>query len=437
MTSNESYRPFLGGGAPEKNELILGFIPLTDCAPLVAALEKGFFRQHGLEVKLSREASWASIRDKVMLGILDGAQMLAAMPLAATLGFGSLPKPMITAYSLDLNGNAITLSNSLYQRMLAADPKAMSERPIKACALKKVIEADKAAGKPPLNFGMVYPVSSHNYELRYWLAAAGIDPDNDVQLRVVPPPMMVDYLLQGELDGYCVGEPWNSRAVELGIGHTVITGYELWNNKPEKVLGLTAEWAEQYPNTHAALLRALSEASQWLDEPDNREEMAIILAADHYLNAPLEVVRMALSGKFRYGDGESSIEMRDFNVFYRYAAIYPWRSHAMWMLTQMYRWGQLDRAINLQQLVEQVYQPEVLRHALQEMDINLPREDNKCEGVHGAPWQLEGDKGTIVMGPDRFCDDKVFNPQQPIEYLQQQQIKHMRISLDELAVAQG
>ena len=309
---------YLGTGAPEKSELSLGYIPLSDCAPLVVALEKGFFRQYGLNVKLSREASWASIRDKVMLGMLDGAQMLAAMPLAATLGFGSVAKEMITAYSMDLNGNAITVSTALYQRMLELAPELMNGRPITAEALKRVIEINRQQGEAPLTFGMVYPVSSHNYELRYWLAAGGIDPDRDVRLKVVPPPLMVEHLLQGDLDGYCVGEPWNSRAIELGIGHAVITGYEVWSNKPEKVVGVTAEWAENNPNTHAALLCALSEASRWLDEPENREEIAMILAPSRYLDAPRKVISMALTGKFRYGEGDQPVLRSDFNVFFRY-----------------------------------------------------------------------------------------------------------------------
>ena len=189
----------------EKRELTLGFIPLTDCAPLVVAKEKGYFEQYGLDVALSKETSWANIRDKVSIGILDGAQMLAGMPIAMSLGICPMAKPMVTALSMDLNGNAITVSNELFNRMQEIDPKGMAERPISARALKRVIEADKAAGQEPLTFAMVFPFSSHNYELRYWMAAAGIDPDKDVRLVVVPPPQMVGNLEKGAIDGYCVG----------------------------------------------------------------------------------------------------------------------------------------------------------------------------------------------------------------------------------------
>ena len=284
----------------EKTELTLGFIPLTDCAPLVVAKEKGYFDKYGLKVTLSKETSWANIRDKVALGILDGAQMLAGMPLAMSLGIGPMAKPMVTAFSMDLNGNAITVSNALFARMQQADPQSMMKKPLSAHALKKVIEENRKAGGEPLTFAMVFPYSTHNYELRYWMAAAGIDPDKDVRLVVVPPPQMVGQLEKGTIDGYCVGEPWNAQAGQAGLGHTLITKYEIWNNSPEKVLGVTQEWAEQYPNTHRALLMALLEASRWLDELQNRLDAAamisrgISLAA--YWKVPVIDMRTTCSG---------------------------------------------------------------------------------------------------------------------------------------------
>src|SRR5690606_4829890 len=192
----------------EKTSLTFGIIPLTDCAPIVVAREKGFFAAQGLDVTVTKESSWANIRDKVALGALDGAHMLAGMPLAATLGIGATRTPTVTAFSMDLNGNGITVSNELYARMVEADPEAMNApRPTTARALKKVIEADKAAGRPPMTFAMVFPVSTHNYEIRYWMASAGIDPDRDIRLIVVPPPQMVANLSAGNIVGYCVGEP--------------------------------------------------------------------------------------------------------------------------------------------------------------------------------------------------------------------------------------
>ncbi|MBL8484537.1 MAG: ABC transporter substrate-binding protein, partial [Rhodocyclaceae bacterium] len=303
---------------PEKTQLRLGIIPLTDCAPLVVAKERGYFAQQGLDVALSREPSWANIRDKVVLGELDGAHMLAGMPIAATLGLAGAQKAMVTAFSMDLNGNAITLSNELYARMQEADAPAMQSRPVSAVALRKVLDQDRAAGRPPMTFATVFPVSMHNYQLRYWMASAGIDPDRDLRLVVVPPPQMVENLASRNIVGYCVGEPWNQQAVELGIGRVVVTGYELWNNAPEKVFGVTRDWAESYPNTHRAVLRALLQAARWMDAPENRAEVVDLIARREYVHAPREVVAHSMTGTWRYARDETPVQMRDFNVFHRY-----------------------------------------------------------------------------------------------------------------------
>lgn len=419
--------------ALEKTALILGFIPLTDCAPLVVAKEQGYFAKYGLEVTLSKETSWANIRDKVALGILDGAQMLAPMPLAMSLGLGPIHKPMVTALTLDLNGNAITVANALYQRMLHADAAAMTERPLSARALKRVIDADRKAGRPPLTFAMVFPESTHNYELRYWMAAAGIDPDHDVRLVVVPPPQMVGRLEQGDIDGYCVGEPWNAQAVQAGIGRTLITKYEIWNNSPEKVLGVTQEWAEQYPNTHQALLLALLEACRWLDEPDHRIEAATLIARSIYVNAPEHVVRMSMTGTFQYAADEMPRALPDFNVFHRYAANFPWRSHAVWFLTQMLRWGQLARVIDLQAVAAAVYRPDLYRQAAAQLDLACPAIDAKTEGRHAAVWKLYEGELSLPMGADRFLDGRLFDPSQATDYLRGFEIQHMKVDAEQLA----
>jgi len=413
----------------EKTALNLGFIPLTDCAPLVIAKERGYFEKYGLEVQLSKETSWANIRDKVAIGILDGAQMLASMPLAVSLGVGPVHKPIVTAFSMDLNGNAITVSSQLYRRMLEADPEAMAERPVSARALKKVIDADRAAGRPPLNFAMVFPVSTHNYELRYWMAAAGIDPDNDVRLSVVPPPQMVTRLEGGSIDGYCVGEPWNELAVKEGLGHTLITSYEIWNNKPEKVFGVTEEWAEQYPNTHRAVIKALLEAVQWIDAQENRAEVARTIARGIYVNAPEHVVRMSMTGTFQYAAGEMPRALPDFNVFHRYAANFPWRSHALWLLSQMVRWGQIEQPVDLRAVAEAVYRPEIYRAAAAEFGLPVPREDYKFEGGHAAAWSLPTDRDAIAMGADRFFDGATFDPTDPMAYLAGFAIGHPAVEL--------
>lgn len=420
--------------ALEKTSLTLGFIPLTDCAPLIVAQEHGWFAKYGLDVTLSKETSWANIRDKVALGILDGAQMLAPMPLAMSLGLGPMHKPMVTALTLDLNGNAITVSNALYERMQRADAAAMNERPLSARALKAVIDAERQAGRPPLTFAMVFPESTHNYELRYWMAAAGIDPDNDVRLVVVPPPQMTGRLAQGEIDGYCVGEPWNAQAVQAGIGRTLITKYEIWNNSPEKVLGVTQEWAEQYPNTHRALLCALLEACRWLDDPRHRVDAAALIARSVHVNAPEHVVRMSMTGTFQYAPDEMPRALPDFNVFHRYAANFPWRSHAIWFLTQMLRWGQLDRAIDLQAVASAVYRPDLYRAAAAHLDLPCPASDYKNEGRHEGGWKLYDGDRSLPMGADRFLDGRLFDPSQPLEYLQGFAVQHTKVNPAELAI---
>lgn len=416
----------------EKTQLTFGMIPLTDCAALVVAKEKGYFKKYGLEVSLSKEASWANIRDKVALGVLDGAQMLASMPIAASIGVGALSKPTLTAFSMDLNGNAITVSSQLYNRMLKADPEAMQESPISARALKKVIDADKAAGEPAMTFAMVFPVSTHHYELRYWMASGGICPDRDVHLIVIPPPQMVNYLENNQIVGYCVGEPWNGLAVQKGIGRTLITSYEIWNNNPEKVLGVNLEWADRYPNTHKAVIMALLEAAQWMDQPENRLEVVKLISKPSYIDVPEEVVKMSMMGTFQYSQGEAPRPLPDFNVFFRYAATFPWSSHAAWFITQMLRWGQIHNTLNIKAEIAKVYRQDIYRAAAKELGLPYPSVDEKTEGWHAQTWTLNKATAPIVMGADRFFDEMTYDPAQLVEYIAGFKIHNRHVSLEEL-----
>lgn len=404
----------------EKTDLTLGFIPLSDCAPLVVAYEKGYFKKYGLNVSLSKETSWANIRDKVAIGILDGAQMLAPMPLSMTLGLGPIHKPVITAFSMSLNGNAITVSSKLYSDMQKANPEAMLKRSTNVQALKTLIDNNREKSAELLTFAVVYPFSSHSYELRYWMASAGIDPDNDVRLVVVPPSQMVKQLEQGSIDGYCVGEPWNSLAVDKGIGHTLITKYEIWNNSPEKVLGLTEEWAEQHPNTHQALLCALLEASAWMDRPGSRVEVASIISAGVYVNAPEHIVRSSLSGLYQYESGSMPEALSDFSIFHRYEANYPWRSHAMWFITQMIRWGHISDSIDINALSDRVYRPDLFRSAADHLGISSPLIDHKSEGSHETSWKIED----MELGSDLFFDKQFFTPDDCQSYLHKFELSH-------------
>jgi len=347
-------------GPAEKPDLKLGFIKLTDMAPLAVAWEQGFFMDEGLFVKLEAQANWKVLLDRVITGELDGAHMLAGQPLGASIGYGTRAD-IITAFSMDLNGNGITVSNDVWQTMSQHIPDNVDGKPvhpISASALKPVVEAARDRGER-FRMGMVFPVSTHNYELRYWLAAGGLNPgyyapqrgdtsgtlEADVHLSVTPPPQMPATMEAGTIQGYCVGEPWNQQAVFMGIGVPVITDYEIWPNNPEKVFGVTRQWAEDYPNTHLRLLRAMIRAAHWLDENNNanRDEAVKILARPNYVGADQAVIANSMTGTFEYEKGDVR-EVPDFNVFFRYHATYPYPSDAIWYLTQMRRWGQIPEA---------------------------------------------------------------------------------------------
>lgn len=410
--------------SPEKTDLCFGIMALSDCAVLAVAKEKGFFEHYGLNVRLSKEASWANIRDRIVVGELDGAQMLAAMPIAASLGIDPFQVPMITAFSLGLNGNAITVSESLVERMYQVAPDAMASPISGARALKKTI----ASFDRKLVFAHVYPYSSHNYELRYWLASAGIDPDKDVRLVVIPPAQMVSHLKAGDIDGYCVGEPWNVQAVRSGIGRTLLTSYDLWNNKPEKVFAVTQDWVDRHPVTHQAVLMAMIKAAQWADSPDNREELARILSGNGYINAQLDVVSTSLHGKLEALCRHPAQSLPDFNVFFRYAATFPWVSHAQWFISQMYRWGQIREPLDIRQAAMNIYRPDLYRKAAQQAKIICPQHDQKVEGRHADKWMLDG----IEMGRDLFFDGSVFDPDEIVDYIARFKINNLAVDIDTL-----
>ena len=386
----------------EKDELKFGFIKLTDMAPLAVAYENGYFEDEGLFVTLEAQANWKVLLDGVIDGQLDGAHMLAGQPLAATIGFGT-EAHIITPFSMDLNGNGITVSNDIWAQMKEHIPHEDGKpvHPISASALKPVVEDYKDQGKP-FNMGMVFPVSTHNYELRYWLAAGGLEPgyyspENisgqigaDVLLSVTPPPQMPATMEAGTIYGYCVGEPWNQQAVFKGIGVPVITDYELWKNNPEKVFGITAEFAQEYPNTTLAIVKALIRAAIWLDENDNanRPEAVEILSRSEYVGADYDVIANSMTGTFEYEKGDKR-DVPDFNVFFRYNATYPYYSDAIWYLTQMRRWGQIAETKSdswYDEVAKSVYKPEIyLKAARMLVDEGLANEAD-------FPWDSDGYK---------------------------------------------
>lgn len=415
-------------GEPEKEELRFGFIKLTDMAPIAIAYEKGYFEDEGLYVTIEAQANWKVLLDGLIDGRLDGAHMLAGQPLAATMGFGTKAQ-IITPFSMDLNGNAITVSNEIWKQMKPNIPKQADGRPIhpiKADALKPVVESYKEQGKP-FNMGMVFPVSTHNYELRYWLAAGGINPgfyapdkgdtsgqiDAEVFLSVTPPPQMPSTLEAGTIYGYCVGEPWNQQAVFKGIGVPVVTDYEIWKNNPEKVFGLTAEFAKKYPNTTIHLTRALIRAAMWLDENNNanRPEAVKILSQSNYVGADYEVIANSMTGTFEYEKGDKR-DVPDFNVFFRHYATYPYYSDAIWYLTQMRRWGQIPEAKSddwYKALAKKVYRPDLYVKAAQSLiDDKLAKAEDfpdfTTEDGYRAPQK-------------HFIDNLVYDGHKPNAYI--------------------
>ncbi len=358
----------------ERPRLKVGFIPIIDCAPIVLAEELGAYERQGLEVEIRREVSWANVRDKLALGVLDASHILAPLPLALTLGIDSVSVPVVNVMTLQVNGNALTLSQSLWQEMEDTAPELIGagHAPLVAQALAAVVRKRAASGAPKLVLASVFPYSVQNYMVRLWLSSGGLDPDRDVRLTVVPPPHTVAHLSAKVIDGYCVGEPWNQRAVALGIGRIVLTGPDIWRGMPEKVLGVTEAFAANNPDTLKALIKALLEACMWLDDPVNRAEAARVLSSPRYLNTPVEILARTL-------------EMPDFHLFHRQYTNFPWRSHADWFLEQMLRWGQASPDIDIAATADRVYRTDIYRSAAREMGVACPDVDRLPPGGHGEP----------------------------------------------------
>lgn len=418
----------------EKDTLKFGFIKLTDCAPIVIAKEMGYFDDEGLSVTVEAQGNWKELLNRVITGDLDGAHMLAGQPIGATVGFGT-QADIMTAYSLDYNGNGITVSNEIWKKMKPNVPMGKDDKPIHpitADSLKPISDAAFTANNK-LKMGMVFPVSTHNYEIRYWLAAAGIKPgyyfdpstgqvdvpgflNGEVELSVTPPPQMPQTLEQGTIVGYCVGEPWNQQAVFKGIGVPVTTNYDIWKNNPEKVFGVSKEWANANPNTWIAVTKALIRAGHWLDaSPENRVEAAKILSQPNYVGAPFEVISNSMTGTFEFEKGDKR-EMPDFNVFFRYNASYPYYSDCVWFLTQMIRWGQItDQQPDsyFKEMAKKIYRPDIYMRAVEELidDGEFTKEDF-------ADAFAATEAGGYKKPTSDFIDGKTYDGTKPNEYIQ-------------------
>jgi nitrate/nitrite transport system substrate-binding protein len=380
--------------APETSQLRIGIIALTDCSSIVIAYEKGFFKEQGLDVTVSKEASWAVIRDKLQLGENHATHMLYGMPYASTMGlFGAPVKPMIIPWVINYNGQAITLNNELKEKGIHT-PK----------DLRQLLDEEKAASKPPRTFAMTFPPGTHAMWMRYWLGSGGIDPDKDVSLITIPPPQMVANMKVGKMDGFCVGEPWNARAIADGIGFTAITTQALWLNHPEKVCAFTAEFAEKNPKTVKAVLKALHQSSAFIDKLENRPEVAEIVSRPAYINCPKEIILGRLLGKYDHGDGSGEHEDKDYMRFFERGVNFPWKSHGVWWLSQFRRWGMVKGAPAYTNIVNQVHRPDIYREVAREMGSEAPTEDFKTE---------------------KLFDGVAFDPTKPEEYAKAFAVKNL------------
>lgn len=378
----------------------LGFIPLVDSAPLIIAQQKGFFADHGLDVDLHREVSWANIRDRTIYGHFQAAQMLGPMPIAASLGLGHLKVNMIAPMALGLGGNAVTVSTDVLASMRAMDPSLTLGNPTSVGqALAKSVAERKQKGSEQLVFAVVYPFSAHNYELRYWLAASGIHPDYDVHFTAVPPSQMVAALKDGHIDGFCVGEPWSSLAGQENVGQAIISKSNIWPGCSEKVLGMRADWAEAHPEIVDALIIGLDTACAWCEAGENHGELAEILAKPEYVGTTAKTILRSLDGNVIEGApvGEAA-----FMNFHANAANVPWAGQGLWLYSQMVRWGQVAHSLQGLTVAKEVYRPDLYTRAL----------------AHSASASdaIDGQEASNYFS-GRFFDGHPFDPTEIEKYL--------------------
>lgn len=395
------------------HEIAAGFMPLLDSAILVIAKAKGFAEDEGVALKLARESSWANIRDRLAVGHFQVAHMLAPMPIAGNLGLTPLPSRTIAPMALGLGGNAVTVSNALWARMLDHGARETLDAAANGAALAAAIRA-VPEGRP--RFAVVHPYSGHNYELRYWLAACGVDPERDIEIIILPPPLMTEALANGALDGYCVGEPWNTAAVMQGLGHIATVRASIWRSSPEKVLGVEERWAGDNPEALAALLRALYRAAIWCADPANREALSTLMAEPAHVGLPAEWMAPALSGDIRVSSVDI-VRVEDFFMPLARGATFPWKSHALWFYTQMVRWGQVAHSPENEAIARETYRPDLYRSALKPLGAALPAANSKIEGALTAPTPVGASGATLTLGPDGFFDGGLFDPDKVDEYI--------------------
>ncbi|AIT79510.1 CmpA/NrtA family ABC transporter substrate-binding protein [Novosphingobium pentaromativorans] len=395
-------------------ELTVGFLPLVDACLPILAKEHGFAEEEGVTLSLVKDMSWATVLDRLLYGHSDAAHLVAPLAIAATLGRGRPAQSLSVPFVLGLNGNAVTLRPEI-ARMVRPEGQIGDAAEVGA-ALKTIAQERKAAGKP-LTFGVVHRYSSHNYMLRYWLAGCGIRPDIDVDITTVPPPFCADALKQGEVDGICVGEPWNSVAVEQGAGEIVLSTAQIWRRGVEKVLALREQVLDEKREGVQRLIRALCKAGAHFVDPVNWELNAEILARPEYLDGSAELIRRAISDQLLIARGGALIHYPDFMFQYREAANFPWVSQAEWLYTQMVRWDNVPFDAQDAQRAARVFRPDVYRSALLGTGEPLPGASSKVEGSIETSMVVSTQQGAIQLEPNTFFDGEVFDPSDIEGYL--------------------
>jgi two-component system, oxyanion-binding sensor len=382
--------------------LRIGFIPLVDAAALIVAVDKGFTAAEGLEVELVREISWSNVRDKLNIGLFDAAHLLAPVAIASSLGLGHVKVPIAAPFNLGINGNAITISPALYAALMEEIEGDRFDPMATAKALSRVVTKRRKASAEPLTFGMTFPFSTHNYQLRYWMAAAGVDPDEDVRLVVLPPPYMVDSLANGHVDAFCVGAPWNSVAVDLGIGHILHFVSDILVRAAEKVLAVRQTWAEKNSETVAALVRAAVRAAEFIEHPENRKEAASILAQPERIGVDARVIQRTLDGRLKIAPDGTFRESDRYLLVGREGAGRPEPVQAAWLYAQMVRWGQTQLSEAALKTAMGVFRPDLYDAAV---------------GQRGGGRDATGGRFGAFAGP-------AFDPQDLTGYLASFEVAH-------------
>ncbi len=362
-----------------KQKLRIGFIPLVDAAALIVAADRGFMAEEGLDVELVREVSWSNVRDKLNIGMFDAAHLLAPVAIASNLGLGHVRVPIVAPFNLGLNGNAITVTNALKSALEEKAEGDLVDPKVSAKALAAIVAERKRKGEPPLNFGMTFPFSTHNYQLRFWMASAGVDPDEDVQMVVLPPPFMVESIKNGHVDAFCVGAPWNSVAVDLGVAHILHFVSEILQRAAEKVLATRAAWANDNPESLRALVRAHKKAADFIEDEANREEACEILSAPNRLNVAPEFTRRTLDGRLKISPDGKYRESDRYLMVGRRGAARPDRAQASWLYAQMVRWGQAPLSRDLLLAARETFRPDIYDAVVGAGD--LPPEGEPKDGV--------------------------------------------------------